>query len=75
MRIGISCYSTFGGSGVVATEVGEGVSVAGTELGFDDLLTVSARCERRGARRLCCVQKPLMPMPRRCSTNQQVKPR
>ena len=26
MRIGISCYSTFGGSGVVATEVGKALA-------------------------------------------------
>ena len=29
MRIGISCYSTFGGSGVVATEVGKALAARG----------------------------------------------
>ncbi len=32
MRIGISCYSTFGGSGVVATEVGKALAVRGHEV-------------------------------------------
>ena len=31
MRIGISCYSTFGGSGVVATEVGKALAARGHE--------------------------------------------
>jgi N-acetyl-alpha-D-glucosaminyl L-malate synthase BshA len=51
MRIGISCYSTFGGSGVVATEVGKALAARGHEvhilspsvpprlLGFEDHLT------------------------------------
>jgi hypothetical protein len=29
MRIGISCYSTFGGSGIVATEVGKALAARG----------------------------------------------
>lgn len=32
MRIGISCYSTFGGSGVVATEVGKALAARGHEI-------------------------------------------
>lgn len=32
MRIGISCYSTFGGSGVVATEVGKALAARGHEV-------------------------------------------
>ena len=32
MRIGISCYSTFGGSGVVATEVGKALAGRGHEV-------------------------------------------
>lgn len=32
MRIGISCYSTFGGSGVVATEVGKAIAARGHEV-------------------------------------------
>lgn len=32
MRIGISCYSTFGGSGVVATEVGKALALRGHEV-------------------------------------------
>ena len=32
MRIGISCYSTFGGSGVVATEVGKSLAARGHEV-------------------------------------------
>jgi N-acetyl-alpha-D-glucosaminyl L-malate synthase BshA len=32
MRIGISCYSTFGGSGVVATEVGKSLAKRGHEV-------------------------------------------
>src|SRR5512145_169264 len=32
MRIGISCYSTFGGSGVVATEVGKALASRGHEV-------------------------------------------
>ena len=32
MRIGISCYSTFGGSGVVATEVGKALAGRGHEI-------------------------------------------
>lgn len=32
MRIGISCYSTFGGSGVVATEVGKALALRGHEI-------------------------------------------
>lgn len=32
MRIGISCYSTFGGSGVVATEVGKALARRGHEV-------------------------------------------
>ncbi len=51
MRIGISCYSTFGGSGVVATEVGKALAARGHEvhllspsvpprlLGFEDRVT------------------------------------
>ncbi len=34
MRIGISCYSTFGGSGVVATEVGKALAARGHEVHF-----------------------------------------
>ena len=32
MRIGISCYATFGGSGVVATEVGKALAARGHEV-------------------------------------------
>jgi len=32
MRIGISCYSTFGGSGVVATEIGKALASRGHEV-------------------------------------------
>ena len=32
MRIGISCYSTFGGSGVVATEIGKALALRGHEV-------------------------------------------
>jgi len=32
MRIGISCYSTFGGSGVVATEIGKALAARGHEV-------------------------------------------
>ena len=32
MRIGISCYSTFGGSGVVATEVGKALAARGHDV-------------------------------------------
>jgi N-acetyl-alpha-D-glucosaminyl L-malate synthase BshA len=32
MRIGISCYSTFGGSGVVATEIGKSLAIRGHEV-------------------------------------------
>ena len=51
MRIGISCYSTFGGSGVVATEVGKSLALRGHEvhilspslpprlIGFEDHVT------------------------------------
>jgi N-acetyl-alpha-D-glucosaminyl L-malate synthase BshA len=51
MRIGISCYSTFGGSGVVATEVGKALAARGHEVhllspaipprlvGFEDRIT------------------------------------
>jgi len=51
MRIGISCYSTFGGSGVVATEVGKALAARGHEvhllspslpprlIGFEDRVT------------------------------------
>jgi N-acetyl-alpha-D-glucosaminyl L-malate synthase BshA len=51
MRIGISCYSTFGGSGVVATEVGKALAARGHEvhilspslpprlIGFEDRIT------------------------------------
>ncbi len=51
MRIGISCYSTFGGSGVVATEVGKALAARGHEvhllspsvpprlMGFEDRIT------------------------------------
>ncbi|MGA2083042.1 MAG: N-acetyl-alpha-D-glucosaminyl L-malate synthase BshA [Holophaga sp.] len=51
MRIGISCYSTFGGSGVVATEVGKALAGRGHEVhllspsvpprlvGFEDRIT------------------------------------
>lgn len=51
MRIGISCYSTFGGSGVVATEVGKALAARGHEvhifspsvpprlLGFEDRIS------------------------------------
>ncbi|HJW72037.1 MAG TPA: N-acetyl-alpha-D-glucosaminyl L-malate synthase BshA [Geothrix sp.] len=51
MRIGISCYSTFGGSGVVATEVAKALAARGHEvhllspslpprlLGFEDRIT------------------------------------
>src|ERR1700759_2667536 len=34
MRIGITCYPTYGGSGVVATELGIELSVLGTEIHF-----------------------------------------
>ncbi|MCL1893839.1 MAG: N-acetyl-alpha-D-glucosaminyl L-malate synthase BshA [Holophagaceae bacterium] len=51
MRIGISCYSTYGGSGVVATEVGKAMAARGHEvhilspslpprlIGFEDHVT------------------------------------
>ncbi len=51
MRIGISCYSTFGGSGVVATEVAKALAARGHEvhllsptlpprlMGFEDRIT------------------------------------
>jgi len=34
MRIGIVCYPTFGGSGVVATELGKGLAAKGHEIHF-----------------------------------------
>ena len=34
MKIGIVCYPTFGGSGVVATELGKGLAKAGHEVHF-----------------------------------------
>ena len=34
MKIGIVCYPTFGGSGVVATELGHGLCRAGHEVHF-----------------------------------------
>jgi len=34
MRIGISCYPTYGGSGVVATELGKNLAVIGHEIHF-----------------------------------------
>ena len=34
MRIGITCYPTYGGSGVVATELGIELSVLGHESQF-----------------------------------------
>jgi N-acetyl-alpha-D-glucosaminyl L-malate synthase BshA len=34
MRIGISCYPTYGGSGVVATELGKNLAVHGHEIHF-----------------------------------------
>ena len=44
MRIGISCYSTFGGSGVVATEVGKALAARGDfEAAVDQLLTIIGR--------------------------------
>jgi len=51
MRIGISCYSTFGGSGVVATEIGKSLATRGHDvhilspslpprlIGFEDHVT------------------------------------
>ena len=37
MKIGITCYPTYGGSGVVATELGEGISVAWLRRSFHQL--------------------------------------
>lgn len=34
MRIGIVCYPTFGGSGVLATELGKALAVKGHEVHF-----------------------------------------
>ena len=34
MKIGIVCYPTFGGSGVVATELGKGLAKVGHEVHF-----------------------------------------
>ena len=34
MRIGITCYPTYGGSGVVATELGIELAAAGHEVHF-----------------------------------------
>jgi len=34
MRIGITCYPTFGGSGIVATELGKGLAALGHEVHF-----------------------------------------
>ena len=34
MRIGFVCYPTFGGSGVVATELGKALAAKGHELHF-----------------------------------------
>ena len=34
MKIGITCYPTFGGSGIVATELGKGLSERGHEIHF-----------------------------------------
>ncbi len=34
MKIGIVCYPTFGGSGVVATELGKALSKNGNEVHF-----------------------------------------
>ena len=34
MKIGIVCYPTFGGSGVVATELGKALADAGHEVHF-----------------------------------------
>lgn len=34
MRIGITCYPTFGGSGVVATELGKALAAKGHEVHF-----------------------------------------
>ena len=34
MRIGISCYPTYGGSGVVATELGKNLAIRGHEIHF-----------------------------------------
>jgi UDP:flavonoid glycosyltransferase YjiC (YdhE family) len=34
MRIGITCYPTFGGSGVVATELGKALARNGHEVHF-----------------------------------------
>ena len=34
MKIGITCYPTYGGSGVVATELGKELAIAGHEVHF-----------------------------------------
>jgi len=34
MRIGITCYPTYGGSGVVATELGQETSARGHDIHF-----------------------------------------
>ena len=34
MRIGITCYPTYGGSGVVATEIGKELAIRGYEIHF-----------------------------------------
>ena len=34
MRIGITCYPTYGGSGVVATEIGKELAIRGHEIHF-----------------------------------------
>jgi UDP:flavonoid glycosyltransferase YjiC (YdhE family) len=34
MKIGIVCYPTYGGSGVVATELGKALALAGHEVHF-----------------------------------------
>ena len=34
MKIGITCYPTYGGSGVVATELGKALALRGHEIHF-----------------------------------------
>jgi UDP:flavonoid glycosyltransferase YjiC (YdhE family) len=49
MRIGITGYPTYGGSGVVATELGQELAARGHDVHFITALYVVARDEDAGS--------------------------
>ena len=46
MKIGITCYPTYGGSGVVATELGIALAARGDEVHFISYALLRATAER-----------------------------